>query len=82
MQFIVSHYKIKLVILFRGKLNIENAEVSGISSYVVNKADFKMVGLKMSMDFHWSKVKGDINGYSLDALFLNLINVYGKGDAE
>ncbi|XP_033209703.1 uncharacterized protein LOC117168289 [Belonocnema kinseyi] len=67
---------------FRGKLNIESVDVFGTSNYVVNKAAFKMVGLKMCLGLRWNKLRGDINAYNFNGILFNLTDVYGKGNAE
>lgn len=59
-----------------------SVDVSGTSNYEVNKAVFKMVGLKICLGLHWSKLKGDINAYDFSGVLMNLTDIYGKGNAE
>lgn len=57
-----------------------NAKVDGLSSYKVNSADFKLIGLKANVDLSWPLVVASTN-YTIKGNVLGL-NIYGTGKIE
>ncbi|XP_018392874.1 PREDICTED: uncharacterized protein LOC108771949 [Cyphomyrmex costatus] len=67
-----------------GDINIEgflqNLNMSGLASYIVNSAKIKLIGMKANIDINWPSITVS-NNYSLKGNALNY-DVYGNGDID
>ncbi|XP_033231993.1 uncharacterized protein LOC117182976 [Belonocnema kinseyi] len=65
--------------LFSGDVALDKLIVSALSDYQVQKAEFAMVGLKLTLGMQWSDLKGK-GAYGVKGVALNFINIYGSGN--
>ncbi|KYN05162.1 hypothetical protein ALC62_03963 [Cyphomyrmex costatus] len=59
---------------------LQNLNMSGLASYIVNSAKIKLIGMKANIDINWPSITVS-NNYSLKGNALNY-DVYGNGDID